>query len=79
MNCIIDTCIGPRLYNFIGTCPYYCRLHRKPGMRSNPLKRCEKCDEYALYGIEKPIWCKLHANLMEYNRCDLTTNLQWYL
>ncbi len=50
-------------YNYIGYSPIYCTSHKKPGMITRPIKRCDMCNKIASYYSNSNFYCSIHANM----------------
>jgi hypothetical protein len=67
-----DDCIDRDVrasFGFPGNTITKCRQHKKPGMISNPNKKCtsKPCNKIAIYGISKQQHCEKHKEKGEYN------------
>ena len=71
-TCSIKGCRLRSCFNLPGMFPDYCTRHKKDGMIVQPRKKCETCNEIAVYGIITQMHCEEHKLKDEYNLIERT-------
>ena len=66
-TCTEDGCRKLARFNFPGMYVEFCTRHKKTGMLTQPRRRCDECDELAIYGTLVQNHCDEHKKPDEYN------------
>ena len=68
-KCNFDECnhVTTWGYGYPGKLVERCAKHKEEGMILRPRKKCMECEEFAIYGLNKPMHCEEHQKVEEYN------------